>query len=134
MGFFKDIKSTFKQSEAAVVVQNLLEHQARVGLFSGDPAKVANALVASVWQQKPEVFDGAFGQRPHKLSVAAAALANGAHGLSEGNPNRMGIGLALATLLSEVERNGRLYPFSGVDEMLLEMSMNTLAELDEELA
>jgi hypothetical protein len=131
-GGFSGIKSTLKKSEAAVVVQNLLEHQARAGMFPADPAKVANKLVLAVWSQKPDMFDGKFGQRPHKISVAAAALANGIFNLDEDNPNRTGLVLALGNLLSEVEVNGRLYPLSSIDHQLLEMAMSTFSELADE--
>lgn len=132
-GFFGGVKSTFKKSEAAVVVQNLLEHQARAGFFSSDPAQVSNKLVEAVWSQRPDMFEGAFGQRPHKISVAAAALANGVFNLSEDNPRRVGLALALGNLLSEVELNGKLYPFNGIDYELLDMAMTTFSELDDEV-
>ncbi|MCD5979201.1 hypothetical protein K3169_10010 [Pseudomonas phytophila] len=119
MGLFTGIKSTFKKTEAAVVVRNLLELQVRVGFFHSDPAKVANSLVAAVWDQKPDMFDGSFGQRPHKLSVAAVALAGGIENMEEENPDRAGLAISLANLLSEIEVNGRFYPLNGIDEELL---------------
>ena len=45
MGLFSGIKSRYKKSEAAVVVQKLLEHQANVGMCDLDPRKTANKLV-----------------------------------------------------------------------------------------
>ena len=86
MALFRGIKSTYKKSEAAVVVQNLLEHQAKAGLFNLDPASIATKLVAAAWKQKPDVFDGLFGQRPHKITVAAFAFANGMYLLKIINP------------------------------------------------
>ena len=53
MGLFSGVKSRYKKSEAAVVIQKLLEHQANIGLFDLDPAKVANMLIAVVWSTKP---------------------------------------------------------------------------------
>lgn len=58
MGLFSGIKNTYQKSIAAVVVQNLLEHQAKAGIFDGDPASVANKLVAEVWDHKPDIFNG----------------------------------------------------------------------------
>lgn len=129
MGLFKRMKNTFKQSEAAVVVQNLLERQQHNGMFNADAAKTATALVGAVWEQKPSLFDGSFGQRPHKLAVAAAALANGVFNLGESNSNRAGVGMALGELLAEVDMNGRLYGLNDIDHELLEMALDTFEEL-----
>lgn len=132
MGLFKSMKNTFKQSEAAVVVQNLLERQHYNGMFNADAAKTATALVAAVWEQKPSLFDGSFGQRPHKLAVAAAALANGVFNLDDSNGNRAGVGMALGELLAEVDTNGHLYGLNSIDRELLEMALDTFEELLDE--
>lgn len=134
MGLFSGIKSTYKKSEAAVVVQNLLEHQANVGLFDLDPAKLANQLVVIVWDSKPDVFDGKFGQRPHKITVAASALANGIELFDEGDLNRNALVLSLGNILSELETNGRLYPLNSLDHQLLEVSMSIFAEIGQEFS
>jgi len=134
MGFFSGIKSTYKKSEAAVVVQNLLEHQANslIALFTLDPAQCANKLIEVIWNTKPDMFDGKFGQRPHKITVAAAALANGINLFEDGDSNRSAVILSLGNLLSEIETNGRLYPLNGIDNLLLEEAMSTFVEITEE--
>ncbi|UUD64505.1 hypothetical protein D16iCDA_02010 [Pseudomonas seleniipraecipitans] len=133
MGLFRNIKNTYKQSEAAVVVQNLLEHQCQSGMYHADAAKSASSLVAVVWAQKPDIFSGVFGQRPHKISVAAAALANGVFNLPESNTNRAGLVMALGELLAEVDVNERLYGFNGVDHELLGMALSAFDELYESI-
>lgn len=75
MGLFSGVKDTYKKSEAAVVVQNLIEENVRDGwMESNNPAQLANILVGRAWDAMPDVFSGKFGQRPHKISVAAIAL------------------------------------------------------------
>jgi hypothetical protein len=105
-----------------------LEHQSKVGFLGADAAKLANALVGRVWDQKPEWFNGAYGQRPHKISVAAAALAHGVQLVTEDDPNRAGVLLALGAILSEVEKNESLYPFNGIDQKLLSYSVTAFSE------
>ncbi|MCL5668515.1 MAG: hypothetical protein M1392_00605 [Gammaproteobacteria bacterium] len=117
MGLFSGIKSNYKKSEAAVVVQNLLEHYELLDL---GPSLMANKLVAAIWEEKPDVFSGKFGQRPHKLTVAAAALANGIHLFEKNDLNRSVLALSLGTILSEIEVNGGLYPLNSLDRQLLE--------------
>jgi hypothetical protein len=132
MGIFSGIKDNYKKSEAAVIIQNLLAQQAQVGLFSGDPAKTANSLVENAWQAKPDMFNGGFGQRPFKLSVAAFSLALGAKMVDLYHEDRNPFMISLGSLLQEVEVNGALYPFNGIDNTLLEASMNMYMEMADE--
>lgn len=134
MGLFSGIKNTYKKSEAAVVVQNLLELQANVGLFDLDPAKFANKLVGIAWDSKPDVFNGKFGQRPHKMTVAASALANGIELFDDDDLNRNALVLSLGNIVSELATNGRLYPFNSLDHQLLEVSMSIYVEIIQEIS
>lgn len=128
MGIFSSIKSTFKKSEAAALTQKLLEQQVRNGLLDLDPATLSNKLVEQIWITKPDIFNGKFGQRPHKISVAASALAKGTEFLDEDDTNRNAIMLALGMLIQECEVNGRLYPLNSLDFALLEQASNTFSE------
>ncbi|TQP67205.1 hypothetical protein [Vibrio cholerae] len=132
MGIFSGVKSVFKKSEAAVVVQNLLAHQASIGLLELDPAKLSNTLVDVVWASKPDIFDGKFGQRPHKIAVAASALANGIEMFEGQNSTRLAIALSLGNVISEIEVNGNLYPFNSLDHRLLETSVAIFSEFAQE--
>lgn len=133
MGLFDWVRNTWRKSKAAVVVQNLLEFQVQNGLSDLDPAKTANKLVGAVWDSKPDLFSGKFGQRPHKISVAAAALVQGLHEYPSGNPENGPIVLALGMLLQEVAVNGRLYPFNSLDGTLLEAAFAAHALSSERL-
>lgn len=119
MGLFGAVKSNWKKSEAAAVVQNLLEHQAKHGFFNSDPAQTATFLIAKVWDSKPDIFNGKFGQRPHKMSVAAIALSSAIDNLSPQNDNYSSLIIALGNLLQEWETNGSLYPLNSIDNELL---------------
>lgn len=120
MGLLNGVTDIYKKGEAAVVVQNLLEHQARIGLLDVDPGKLANHLVSLVWDQSPDMFGGAFGQRPHKISVAVAALANGIDQFDEAESNRNALILSVGNILAELKTNGILYPLNGIDHTLIE--------------
>lgn len=110
------------------MVQNLLEHQAKVGVFDLNPASIATKLVAAAWEVKPAVFDGRFGQRPHKLTVAAFALANGIHLFEDDDPNRIAIMLSLHNIMAELAVNGSLYPLNNLDYFLLKTVVSAFAE------
>lgn len=132
--------STFKKSEAAVVLQKLLEIQADAGLFDKDCAAYAQVLVDAVWSEKPAVFDGEFGQRPFKLTVAAVALANSISRLRgntsqirSDNSTRDALVLSLGNIFLEVETNGNLYPLNSLDHHLLEDAKTVYIEVSEEM-
>jgi len=132
MGLFRAVKSTWEKSKAATTVQNCLEVQAKAGILEYPPAELANKLVAAIWDEKPDIFNGKFGQRPHTIAVAAAALANGADLIGESNSSRNALLLSLGNILSEAETNGSLYPFSSMDYTLLDAAMNTFTEAMED--
>jgi hypothetical protein len=130
---FSFVRNTLEKSKAAVVVQNLLEHQYNLGVFRHDPAKVANMLVGRVWDEKPDVFNGAFGQRPHKISVAAAALASGAAALRNDDESKLAFVMALGNIINELSVNCDLCPLNGIDTKMLEFSIKAYFERAEEL-
>lgn len=131
MEWFGGIKSRMKMSQAAVVVQNLLEPMARSGLLDGNAADLANHLVGAVWQQDPDMFGGIHGKPPHKLAVAAAALANG-YRFSGARPALKGaVTVALAEILKEVSQRGMLYPFHDLDMALFSKAEKALLAHDQ---
>ena len=115
MGLFSGIKSNYKKAEAAVVVQNLLEHQQKFGFFDYSPKDFATKVVNDVWSEKPDIFNGKFGQRPHKISVAALSLAYAVDLLNNDYSNKSAVTLALSNLLSEVEVNGNFYGLNSTE-------------------
>jgi hypothetical protein len=133
MWLLSGIKNTYKKSEAAAVVQTLLKYQSDIGTLNLDSVRLANKLVGLVWDSKPDIFNGKFGQRPHKITVAAFALANGIDLVARDKQNQNALAIALSTILSEVETNGRLYPFNSLDYQLLETSMAIFLEFSKEL-
>jgi len=120
MGLFGGIKSNWKKSEAAVIVQNQLEMVQKGWILdsSHDPSKLATLLVATAWDSMPDVFNGKFGQRPHKLSVAAIAFALGIQ-TSNDDEYQSALLVALGNILSHIDVNGSFYPFNSTDERIL---------------
>lgn len=119
MGLFDGIKNTYKKSEAAAVLQNLLEDLQRSGLFDGPTAPTASFLIDTAWKSKPDIFNGKFGQHPHKLSAVAYTLAISTIPLDKNSALRNSLIIALGKVVQEVEANGSLYPFNRIDDTLL---------------
>ncbi|WP_336324784.1 hypothetical protein [Stenotrophomonas muris] len=133
MGLFSGIKDNFKKSEAATCVQILLEQQQKIGYFTGDPARTASVLIQSVWDERPDVFGGKFGQRPHKIALTAIALSKGLALSSESSPNRFALLACLGTALSEAHTNAGFYPFNNLDMTLLEAAGEVFIEKGNEM-
>lgn len=134
MRFFGLITDMYKKSEAAIVVQNLLEMQKKAWLFDGDPGSDATILVYAVWKKTPHLFDGRFGQRPHKISLAASALSNAIETLESGHPNIACFTICLGNILDAVSVNGKLYPLNNLDMSLLDTAAKTFVRVSEEFA
>ena len=127
---FKGIKNNWKKSEAAVIIQNLLTMQASSGLFDRDPAASANKIVGDFWDKSEKLLDGRFGQRPHKLSLASAALADVM--TMQGQEKYLNnYSICLGNILSEISVNGALYPLNSLDQKLLEESAGVLDRYSE---
>lgn len=136
MGFFSGVKSTWRKSEAAVVIQNLLEHQHKVGMFDPDPGRTANALIQAIWDSSPETFDGRRGVRPHKATIAAAALLVPIRAAVEEdavNPNVLVMAVCLAQILTEIEQKGHLYDLNNLDDFILSSVMGEFEALQPRL-
>ncbi|MGY4749291.1 hypothetical protein ACVNHC_05455 [Pannonibacter sp. Q-1] len=133
MGIFKSIKDNYKKSEAAVVVQNLLEEASRAFMFEGDAAKTANTLVAQAWEEFAVLLDGRNGFRPYKMSIAAISLARGIslHDADKMLSNSHAFAFCLGKILSEVDQNGGRYPLTALDMALLEKASDRFAEFAE---
>ena len=128
MGLINNFKNTLRNSQAAVIIQNHLEYESSRCIFSNaNPATVANQLVSAVCNAQLDLFNGSFGQRAHKITVAAAALSLATKDVND--PNRMAYIFSLHNVMSEVSVNGRLYPLNSLDIQVLESSSETLTEL-----
>jgi hypothetical protein len=133
LAVFKGIKNNWKKAEASVVIQNLLQDQADSGFFDDDPASTANLIVSKAWDLVPQLFDGRFGQRPHKLSVAAVSLAMMVEKLPDTSRYHAPLMVCLGTLLEGVAANEILLPLTPLDQRLLQKAGEVFSEKGEEL-
>lgn len=117
---FSFLKDTFKKSEAAALAAKLLDFQKKNGLWNLNSNKFANEIVHMLWEQKPEVFQGKTGVRPHKMASTAMALCNGFIILEGDSRNKLAVLAALANVLTESSENRSKYGFSHLDEELFE--------------
>lgn len=124
MGLFSGVKSLVRKSEAAAVVQKLLERQVTLGFLGIDPSPgtLANKLVEVLWDRNPKIFNS--GTLPHKLSVAAAALSSGVNAMARaGDRETMQVLLtSLGTVLMELTATGDRLGLHATDLYLIEQA------------
>jgi hypothetical protein len=116
---FSTIITNFRLSQSAVVIDNLLTMHG-IKEIGFDPAVTANKLLAAVNDEIPSIVQGKNGKRPHKLSLAATALAKGTLHHREQRATQLYFHLALGTVLLEISSKSNQYALTGNDHFLLE--------------
>ncbi|MDI1253848.1 hypothetical protein [Thermomonas sp.] len=132
MRLFGGMKDTMKKSEAAVIVQNLLEIQGKRGLFNGNAGDLANTIVGATWDEKPHLFNGTRAERPHKLSLAAISLAHFCR-THPTDSQRDVLLMSLGMVLEEALHNGRKYGFTQVDSGFFNGAVAILSTFNDQL-
>lgn len=99
--------SSYKKSEAATVVQKLLEPVHQFGMFTRNPAEAARDYVQDVWDDKSSPVEDGSGNQPDAVPVAAYALALAAKRLFECKDNNAyPVSIALGKALSGIQTHG----------------------------
>lgn len=119
---FAKISNTYKMSQAALVVQNVLELHSLGTPLHRNAGVVANKLVAQTHAENPPMFEGRTGSRPHKLIFAAAALAKGLVKPDLDRQTQLSVKAALGTILLEITGKPNEYRLSSIDHALLEIA------------
>jgi hypothetical protein len=119
MGFFSGIKAAARKSEAAVVIEKLLDQQITQGFIRTEPRALANKLVEVVWERNPKLFNNE--KLPHKLVLAAAALSSGVNALKNGDhSDQLALASCLGFVLMELTACEGVQPLSQLDFYLIE--------------
>lgn len=126
---FGKAATIWRIGESAAIVQKLLEYHGRGTPTEGAARAIAHNLVQSVKNAQPDLVHGKAGSRPHKVSLAAVSLANGASKLAASDPQREHFLCALEELVFGVAKNEHSLAFTSVDHALLKASIETLDEL-----
>ncbi len=119
MGFFSFFGTIKAKAEIEGVLENLLKIQVDNGTMSQDPKLVAKLCMLKAWDDFPDVFNGNFGQRPHKLIGVAVGIASVINTTERENKDFLGLLTAFFTVLSEIETNRNYYPFTNIDYEML---------------
>jgi hypothetical protein len=131
---FGKMKALGLKTAAATTVQVTLRESYRVAGFPESPGAMASAVVGRLLDQAPHLFTDSGHPRPHKLSIAALALAFGNKPeLLPSVPYRMAFWAALRMVLEEIKVNGYEYPFHHLDMELIGKAGETYNTLTEEL-
>lgn len=125
------VPATLLLSQSVAIIQNLLRVHGSVGEPVADPQGMASRLVARVVAQRPDVVSGSQGLRPHRLSLAAIALAAGLEEREYDEAAKLLIFLALGTVLLELTGKPHQHALSLIDHKLITASQSVYLTYDE---
>ncbi|MBZ6071845.1 hypothetical protein [Aeromonas schubertii] len=139
MGFLTNIKSVFHKTAASALLKKVISSHDRRGLsLKVDFAKLASDLIECTWREKPEIYDGAAGVRPHKITIVAMSLVYGIALYQESTDSehiekKDIFLLSLGTVFTELAKNAHLYPLTALDHDMLAVAMKIYAKVTEEV-
>lgn len=134
MGLLKFAKVVKHKMAAAVVMKDYLNHEFIRGNLKTDPVNITQIMLDKTWKTMPDVFNGSFGQFPHKLAVVSLALTSHVNSAKKRNEDWLGVFCAARNVMDEVYTNKVFYNFSEVDELLIQKSIENLTEAAEKLS
>jgi hypothetical protein len=120
MGLFDGFVTSWKLSEAAVIVQGLLERQPGAQTIKEGPARFAHTLVQSEFDGNQDLYSGNKGGRPSKYVLAACSLRGGVESNAEDKLIRCTLLLCLGNLMMYIAGNASKEKFSLNDMRLLD--------------
>ncbi|UYM16296.1 hypothetical protein [Endozoicomonas euniceicola] len=132
MGIFSFVKDNIKKSEAAVVIQNILEMGLNMGLVTEDPAMKANQIISNAWDEKSHLLSGEYSKRPNKYSFAAFSLSLELDKTNVDDYEFTGIQMALGQLINYIHNDKTSLSYSDIDIELMEKAINTFVAKAEE--
>jgi hypothetical protein len=83
---------------------------------------MSSRLVAAVYTQDENLFNGKKGPKPHTHSVAALALAQGMRDHAKLSDEYSACHMAIGVILMDLEQRGGTYPLSDKDHAFFELS------------
>ena len=134
MGFFSGIKENFRKSEAAAIIQGLLEKQAGLGFFPKNdptPAEMANKLIQVVWDNNPGITKSSI--LPHKISLASVGLSSGVIAMDKSG-NRdilLALNFCLGQIILEINASGDRMKLNAIDLHLIDKAQGVYFHFSE---
>lgn len=124
MGLLQVRNAKPQREQAMAAIERLLTLQADHGLLADPPRLLAERMISRAWAQKSALLDGTAGEAPHKLAIAAVALAVGVqHATEDGDGALQGnYLLALGHILDEAAQPESREHFHETDLSLLDLA------------
>ncbi len=134
MGFFSGIKNNIRKSEAAVLIQNLLENQAALGFFpktDPTPAEMANKLIQVVWDNNSGIAQS--NPLPHKMALAAVGLSSGVIAMDKAGNREilLALNFSLGQILLELNASGHRMKLHAIDIHLIDKAQGVYTHFSE---
>lgn len=128
------LKVFYKKCITAALIQELVERRQGLFINVNNSGMLARQIVLDAWKEKPDIFNGKYGNYPHKISTAAYALSLAMKTYSHETPEFMMAMLSLSDILNEVSTHGDLYPFTLLDLSLIDEAIENCSQIMKELS
>lgn len=120
MGIFTRFGNIWAQSNAAIVAENMLL-LSEPDLDRAVSKEFSKICINKAWEIYPDVFNGRYGQRPHKIITALVGMAQVLNSTERNHSYFKLLLLATSKLFQEIEKNRSLYPFKSIDYKMIEI-------------
>jgi hypothetical protein len=123
-----------RRTEAARIVQAAFEacFNAGVKWVPSDPRLLGVELVGAVWRKSPNFFDGRGTAPPHRLAIAAYALAQGMQSYRLDTRMTCAMGVALGIVLQHLVKHFGTGTLNSTEALLVEHASNAYFEHDDD--
>ena len=119
MGLFTEIGNIWAKSNSAIIVENYLR-QHEPSLPPEDSKAMASICVNKSWEIYPDVFDGKYGQRPHKIVIALVGMTQVINSTERNHQSFQLMLLSTVNLYRDILANSELLPLKNIDYKMIE--------------
>lgn len=128
---FNSVKQAYYLAGASAIVRELLSRFQTTGFFKIDPKEMSSKLVAQIFTQGENLFNGKNGPRPHNLSIAALALAQGMNNYNNFSDEYAACRFSIGIVLMDLEANQGNYALTDKDRTFFELARRAYFDHDD---
>ncbi len=120
MGIITELGNIWVKANSAIIVQNYLR-QKEPDLSPQASKEMSKICINKCWEIYPDVFNGTFEQRPHKIITALVGMVQVLNSTERDNQSFKLIFLATINLYRDILTNDVSSIFSNIDYKMIEM-------------
>ena len=128
---FVPIRDRYRIASAALILKNLMD--ATWQFDQEDTRKYSNLILCQTWAKRRQIFNGSFGNEPHRIATALYCLAEYTVTNELSIDEKMAFSIICGNLIEQIIANGKLYGLNNVDVYLSEQGIYHYLTLNEQI-